>query len=111
MKDLIEKGILTTLGFWLLVHEEADKVIRDMIERGKIAPEEGKHFLDELSKRVDEEKETMKGKFSSSVESTLSQAGLATKEDLSKLAVRLEKLEGRLDKLEGKKRTSAKSKK
>jgi polyhydroxyalkanoate synthesis regulator phasin len=110
MKDMIEKGILTTLGFWLLVHEKADEIIKEMIEKGKIAPEEGKHFLDELSQRVDDEKEVLKKKFSSTAETTLSQAGLATKKDLDQLAARLKKIETRLDALEGKKQP-AKTKK
>lgn len=110
MKDMIEKGILTTLGFWLLVHEKADEIIKDMIEKGKIAPEEGKHFLDELSQRVDGEKEVLRKKFSSATTSTLSQAGLATKKDLDQLASRLKKIEARLDTLEGK-RSTAKAKK
>lgn len=110
MKEFVEKGILTTLGFWLLIHEKADEIIRDLIEKGKIAPEEGKHFLEELSKRVDDEKESLKGKFSSSIQSMASEAGLATQKDLNQLTARLKEIEKRLANLEGKKTTSKKPK-
>lgn len=101
-KDLLEKGVLATLGFWLLVHEKADDVIRDMIKKGKMAPEEGKHFLEELSGKVDDEKEEIKKRIGSSVRSAIKEAGGVTKEEIEKLELKMSELEGRISVLENK---------
>lgn len=59
MERFFERGILTTLGIWLLVHEKADELIKDMIARGKMTPEQGRRLIDDLSVKVDEEKDAL----------------------------------------------------
>ncbi|MDI6689436.1 MAG: hypothetical protein QMD66_00855 [Actinomycetota bacterium] len=100
MMDLVEKGILTFLGAWLLLHEKAHEVIVDLIEKGKAAPEEGKYFIEDLSKRVDEEKEELKKKISECAHIALKEAGFATDGDVKMLTRRLNDLEKRLKSLE-----------
>jgi polyhydroxyalkanoate synthesis regulator phasin len=93
MKDLLEKGIAATLGFWLLLHEKADDIIKEMIEQGKIAPEEGRKFLDELSVRVEKEKNSLKGKMKSYSQIRISELGFVTKSEFEKLSARVDSLE------------------
>lgn len=102
VKEALEKGLMTTLGAWLLVHEKASEIIDEMIEKGKMAPREGRTYLDELSRKVDKEKEEIKSRLSGGMKSTLGTAGLATKDDIEELKIRLDQLEGAISVLESK---------
>ena len=101
-KDMLEKSFLATLGFWLLIHEKADDVIRDLVKKGKMAPEEGKHFWEELSSKVDDEKEELKEKIKGSAHSAIKEAGGVTKDELEKLNLKMAELEGRITVIENK---------
>ncbi len=102
MKEVIEKSLYATLGAWLYIHEKADEVIKDLVNKGKLAPEEGKTFLDEISKRADDEKEQLKERFSSGFKSFFEETGLASKEDIKNLRDLLAQLENRISSLEKK---------
>ncbi|MCK4777608.1 MAG: hypothetical protein KAS39_04465 [Actinomycetia bacterium] len=93
MKDLLEKGIAATLGFWLLLHEKADDIIKEMIEQGKIAPEEGRKFIEELSIRVEKEKEGLKEKVTDFSHTRIRELGFVSRSDFEKLADRVNVLE------------------
>jgi len=102
MQDLIEKGFYTTLGAWLLVHEKADEIMKDMVAKGREAPEGSKHMIDEMSRRVDDEKEEVKAWFSDAVAMALRDSGVATKEHIDALSSRIDEIEGRLAVVEAK---------
>lgn len=102
MMDLVEKGFYTTLGAWLLVHEKADEIMREMIAKGKEAPEGSRRVIDEMSKRVDDEKEEIKQVFAEGVSSALRDTGVATKEQLEELSSRLDEIDDRLAVVEAK---------
>jgi polyhydroxyalkanoate synthesis regulator phasin len=93
LKKVLEKGFLASLGFWLLLHEKADEIIRDLIRKGKMAPEEGRKFLDELAKKAEEEKEAIKERIGEITQTTFKEFGFVTKEEYESLLKRIEKLE------------------
>jgi polyhydroxyalkanoate synthesis regulator phasin len=93
MKKLLEKGLLTSMGLLLLLHEKADEIIRDLVEKGRMAPEEGRRFLDELAIRIDREKEAIREEFGLRSKAVLREMGLVTRDDWEKLLKRIDKLE------------------
>lgn len=93
MKKIFEKGLYASLGFWLLIHEKADELIREMIKKGEMAPEQGRKFLDELSSRVNEEKEALKDRVEELIQASLKDV-FATKKEFEELQKRVEALEG-----------------
>jgi len=93
LKKVLEKGFLASLGFWLLLHEKADEIIRELIKKGKMAPEEGRRFLDELAKKAEEEKEAIKERVGEIAQTTFKEFGFVTKDELEALLKRVEKLE------------------
>ncbi len=93
MKKLLEKGLLTSLGLWLLLHEKADEIIRDLVKKGKMAPEEGRRFLDELALRAEKEKEAIKEEFGSRSKAILREMGFVIRDDWEELLKRVDKLE------------------
>lgn len=92
MKKLFEKGLYASLGFWLLIHEKADELIREMIKKGEMAPEQGRKFLDELSARVNEEKESLKDRIGDLVQASLKDV-FVTREEFDKLLKKVNDLE------------------
>lgn len=92
MRKFFEKGLYASLGFWLLIHEKADEIIREMIKKGEMAPEEGRKFLDELSTRVNEEKEFLKNRFGDLVQASLKDV-FVTRDEFEKLSKKVSDLE------------------
>ncbi|MEW6189214.1 MAG: hypothetical protein AB1466_03760 [Actinomycetota bacterium] len=102
MDDLLERSFLVALGLLLLVHERADEFIKDLISKGKISPEEGKQYMEDLSKRVNVRKEQLEKLVIDSLRSALKKAGMATESDFEKLDFNLRELENRIVVLENK---------
>ncbi len=92
MKNLFEKGLYASLGFWLLIHEKADELIREMIKKGEMAPEQGRKFLDELSARVNQEKESLKDRVVDLVQTSLKDV-FVTREEFDRLLKKVSDLE------------------
>lgn len=92
MRKIFEKGLYASLGFWLLIHEKADELIREMIKKGEMAPEQGRKFLDELSTRVNEEKEALKDRVEELVQASLKDV-FVTRKEFEYLIKRVESLE------------------
>ena len=102
MVSILEKGFYTTLGAGLLVFEAAQNMVKDLVDRGKIAPEEGRKYLDELSKRVEEERDDLRRRFVDGVQSQAKSLDLPTREDFERMNLALEELEKRVAMLEAK---------
>lgn len=100
MKELIEKGIVTALGATKLAFEMAQDVVRDMIESGKMTAEEGEHFLQNLSAKVETEKGHLKDMLSGKLSKDEGEHALATQKDIADLKAHIAKMDERLTKLE-----------
>jgi polyhydroxyalkanoate synthesis regulator phasin len=93
---LVERAFFTSLGAVLFVQERTAEAVRELVERGRLAPEEGRRFLDDISSRVEADAETLRNTINKMVQESLKEAGLATKQEIRELREQLEKLEQRL---------------
>jgi polyhydroxyalkanoate synthesis regulator phasin len=103
--NFIEKSFFATLGAGMIIYEAASDVAKDLIERGKMAPEQGKEFLDGLTSRVDEQKKEVQKRMGDSTKATAASLGLATLEDIERINFTLEQISNRLALLEAKETT------
>jgi len=94
---MFEKGLMTSLGAFLFLQEKAGEAVRDMIERGRLAPEEGRRFLEDLTNRLEDDAREIRVKVKSEAEEKMRSAGVATETDLKDLKGRLAKIESRLE--------------
>ncbi|MHB0976995.1 MAG: hypothetical protein ACYC1U_07350 [Candidatus Aquicultorales bacterium] len=96
--ELIKKGLTSFFGAWLLVHEKADDVIRDVISKSRGKPEQERDFADRLTVEIDEEKEALKGKLNHALghETTSNEDVRRLEEMLNRISERLEKLEKKI---------------
>lgn len=99
---LIEKSVYTALGAIAITYDATADMIKDLIERGKVAPDEGKRFIEDLSKRINKEKENIKKRAGDGLQGSAENMGIATKKDIEKLNNSIEQLTNRIALLEAK---------
>lgn len=102
MANVIERGIYTTLGAGMLVFEAAQNMVKDMVDKGRIAPEEGRRYMDDLSEQVQAQRDELRKRFVDSVQRQAKSADLPTREDVERIMLELEELEKRIALLEAK---------
>lgn len=97
-----EKGSLTFLGAWLLLHEKADDWIRDALRRANETPSELRNEYHRLLLAVEREKEALKGLLSQAARNELRELGFLHREDVGAVLEEVRDLRSRLAGLEEK---------
>lgn len=100
VSKILEKGMVTALGATKLFFEIAQDAVKEMIDMGKMAPEEGEHFLDNLSEKIDREKEIIKGRLGEKMHDAVDTVGFATENDIEEIKQHIIKISQRLDDIE-----------
>jgi polyhydroxyalkanoate synthesis regulator phasin len=86
MKSVLEKGFLAGIGLLSMTREKAQKVIEELTHEGELQKNEVKQWVDQLSDRGEEERQALRKLVRDEVKKVLDEMGLATKEDVQKLA-------------------------
>lgn len=92
MENLFKNIFLAGVGSMALSYEKANKLVNDLIEKGKITVEEGKELNEEL-KRVVKDKKSNSERKEEDILDYLKSLNLATKEDIMNLSERIDRLE------------------
>lgn len=100
----IRKLLYASLGLVDVTREKAETLVADLVERGEMTSEEGKDFLTDLFERVDSERQEMLHRFHKESKRAMAGMGVASKDEVQELRLRLEKLENQLRQGEGEKR-------
>lgn len=87
----LKKIFLAGVGITSTSVEKAEKLIDEMVEKGKVTVQEGKELQSELTRKVTDKRPIQK--------SELENLGYATKEDLDTLNEKLNQLNEKLDRL------------
>ena len=83
--DIIKKALLTGIGLALRTKDELEELAKDYVNQGELSENDGKKFLDDLTKRYDDAKEKLEEKIEASVKKILDKADIATKEEVNEL--------------------------
>lgn len=102
MMSSIRKLLLASLGLVDLTKEKAEQVVADLVERGEMTSQEGEDFLAELFQRVDTEKDQMLHRIQKESRKLMFGMGVASKEEVQELRLRVDRLEDRLKSMEAK---------
>jgi polyhydroxyalkanoate synthesis regulator phasin len=86
MKTLLEKGFLAGIGLLSMTREKAEKIIDELSHEGELQKGEMKQWVDKLSDRGEEERQALRKLIRDELKKVLDEMGLATKEDIQKLA-------------------------
>ena len=93
MRDFVKKSVAFSLTPAAFSAEKLRQFTDEMVSRGEMTSEEAKHFVDDVSKKADEEKKSIHERWQEQVTKMLQQAGAVD-------AVRFEQLEQRVALLE-----------
>ena len=85
MTTLLEKGFLAGIGLLSMTHEKAQEIFEELTDKGEFQKGEAKQWIDQLSARGEEERQTLRKLVRDEVKKVLDEMGLATKEDIQKL--------------------------
>ena len=88
MNTLIEKGFLAGIGLLSMTHDRALEVVAELDRQGEVQKDEVKEWVDQLANRGEEERQAFRELVRTELKNALSEMGLATKEDLQKLAAK-----------------------
>lgn len=61
MIDLIKKAAFTGIGVASLTTEKIEELARELIDKSKMPEQEGEKFVEEMVKKAEESKESLKG--------------------------------------------------
>jgi len=107
MVSVLEKGFYATLGAGMLAFETAKVMVSELVDKGKLAPEEGGRLLDDLYNRFSEEKEDAKLRFLEEIQTAAKNMELPTREDVERLSLAVEELTIRISLIEAKQSEAA----
>jgi len=83
--ELLKKSVLTGIGLALKTREEAEDLVREIINQGELSEQEGRKFLEDLLQRYDESRMKLEDKIEKSVREFLKKADVVTGDELKAL--------------------------
>ena len=86
--DELKKVLLAGIGLTAMTYDKAEKIVKELIDKGRLTLDEGKELQSELKRKSQEEAKDLLGQIKEKSQSLQ----YATKEDL-------QRLEGKLDAL------------
>jgi polyhydroxyalkanoate synthesis regulator phasin len=96
MFDLIKKTLLTGVGLAVMTKEKVEELGKELASQAKLSEHEGKEFVDHLLKQSDTARKDFESRINSAVQKAVSGLNLASKEEVSKLAAKVEELSAKL---------------
>jgi polyhydroxyalkanoate synthesis regulator phasin len=98
MSEFFEKIYLTGLGTISITKEKAERIVNELISRGKLEKSKKKETIDGLMKKGKDIKKTLEKMMETKAKRILERMDLATKSDVKLLKKRIEVLEKKLSK-------------
>ncbi|MHB9095207.1 MAG: phasin family protein [Eubacteriales bacterium] len=93
MKKLLKRSLLFGLGALSLTREKAEKLVRELVEKGEVTSDEATEFVNELVERGKHEHQALKDAVGREVNNLRTTTGFVTREELTAFENRLNKLE------------------
>lgn len=96
MLELIEKTLLTGIGFLSLSQKKVEELVEDLKEKMNLTEEEGKKLMDRLRDAAKENQQKLETMAQDEVKKACDRLGVITEEDFTALKKRVEALENQL---------------
>ena len=98
--ETLERLVLLQVGIAAATRDRVERVVEDLIQKGRIEREEGRAVVDDVMNRARERSSGARSLLDASVQQGLRRGGLPTREDFEDLIFRVEQLEHRVRMLE-----------
>jgi len=92
MLSIIEKGLLTGIGFAAMTKDKVENLAKELIEKGGLSEKEGQALIDDLLKRSEEAQKDLEARVVELVRGAMEKLEVATKKDLAQLEAKIERL-------------------
>ncbi len=99
VSELVKKTLALGLGAAALSIEKLKQLSDEMVARGEMSTEEATRFVDEVSQKAQQEKESLRQWMSEQVSKMVRQVGAAEAEHVERLEARIVALERRVAEL------------
>ena len=86
--DELKKVLLAGIGLTAMTYDKAEKIVKELMDKGRLTLDEGKELQSELKRRSQEEAKDLLGQIKEKSQSLQ----YATKEDLQRLEWKLDAL-------------------
>ncbi len=97
MIDLMKKTLLAGVGLTLMTKDKVEEVARDIAKSAQLSADKGQEFIDEAVARAKKGRAELDAMVQRAVTEAVKRANLPTRDDISRLAARVEKLEQNLN--------------
>lgn len=95
-KSLPKKVFYLGLGVLTFTRKKAKKVVDEFVKKGELEQEEAEKMVDDLVIEGKKEKESLEKTINSEVAKVVGKTGFATKDDIKKLADKIDRLEKKI---------------
>ena len=95
-ENIIRKTLYTAVGIVAGTTERLQKVIDDLVSKGRLSEEEGKKVVDDVVKTNESRRDEYEGRFRNIVDSVLSKLNLPQGDAYEKMEKRVKSLEVKL---------------
>ena len=90
--DIIDDVVNLGLGALVFTRERAEKVMNDLVRRGKLTRTESKALLEELVRKGRKESRELEGSLAKLIKTAFSRLDIATKSDIRRLEGEIKKM-------------------
>jgi len=98
VRQLLENGMLVSVGALSLTREKARAIVHGLVDRGEIRRDETTTLVDRLTARGEEEREALRKMVEEEIEHGLGRLNLATTEDVENLHNKIDALSRQVEK-------------
>ena len=98
MKDVIDRLFALGIGIAATSKEQIEKLVDDLVEKGKVAKSESAEVIEELIRKGKETQEKWDASIKDKVQETTKEMNLVTREEFEELKRQVEELKEKLEK-------------
>lgn len=100
MSNLLENGFLMTLGAAAITREVAESIVGELVKHGQMTSDEGRQAVDEVIDKTKGEARSLRNRFDKTLQNSFQDLGLAPKQQMEDLQLKVAQLEHRINLLE-----------
>lgn len=93
MSDILEKGFYLGLGALALTRAKAEKMVNELIEKGRISRDDSPKVIKELMDRAEDEKKAFEERIDAVLEKAVQRLNLATTKEIEQLKHQMDRIE------------------
>ena len=96
MSDYLRKGFLIGLGAAISGKEKVEEKLKELVKKNEITQEQAKNMMQSFIEKGDKKTDEWSAKQKDQIKKSAEEFGIATKEDVEQLRIRIQELEDKI---------------